>query len=111
MDIIKNVLKPYWSILISLIIIIFTFTYKNQICYLINDQILNHLNLEFIDDIGILFRIIYFSAITAIALYLYNFSRDWKILLIYSIAIIGWVFTWKSPFSEGKELSIILKKN
>lgn len=97
--------------MIPLTLIIFTFLYKNKICHFINDQLLSPLNLEFIDDFGIMARIIYFSIIMTAGLYLYNLSKDWKVLIIGSIAIIGWIISWKSPFSEGKEMTSIFKKN
>lgn len=110
---IKKYFKPKWYILVPFILIILSFINKYEICYFVNDLILNPLNLEFIDGNGILARISFFAVITATSILFFtnSLTRDWKFILVYSISMLGWLISWKSPFSEGKKLSIVLNKN
>jgi hypothetical protein len=98
---------------VPIIIIILALLNKYEICYYVNDLILTPLNLEFIDCNGILGRIFFFILANTAFIVIFNnsISKDWKLILLYLIGMVGWIISWKSPFSEGKKPSVVLNNN
>ncbi len=98
-------------ILLGIILLAFIVIYKSELSYFINKQILNKFSLEPIDQIGTALRLFYLLATTIAIFLIWKNSPKPSILIIYAIMLVCWLYSWKSPFSEGKDISIIYKKD
>jgi hypothetical protein len=98
-------------ILLGIILLAFIVIYKSELSYFINKQILNKFSLEPIDQIGTSLRLFYLLATTIAIFLIWKTSPKLSILIIYAVMLVCWLYTWTSPFSEGKDISIIYQKN
>jgi hypothetical protein len=100
------------SILITILLL---FLYKSQCSYYINEYLLNKLGLEFCESMETFGRLLYilifiFIFINAILTNKVN-DIDYRGIIVLSIFFGIWIYSWTSPFSEGKSLSNIYKRN
>ena len=107
--------KKYLLFSVIFITILILFLYKSQCSYYINEYILNKLGLEFCESWETFGRLLYtlifiFIFINAILTNKLN-EINYKGIILFTIFFLGWIFTWTSPFSEGKSLSNIYKRN